>query len=220
MHGGYAFGFDGSILSCIDLADGARKWKGGRYGEGQLVLLPEQNLLLVLSEDGELALVSATPDKFTEIERVPAIEGKTWNHPVLVGDRLGEQPGEPVRLASTVRDVLGPGPGQSGVAGMSLGGRQEARLADARLPDHHDDPPASGPGAYVDDARHGAKLARAADELVNTELGFTIVAGETAVTTENYLLWSAGNDLKFGTTSATPTASDVSQDAGAYERTV
>ncbi len=88
VHGGHAYGFDGSILSCIDLADGTRKWKGGRYGHGQLLLLPEQDLLLVVSEQGELALVRAAPDQFTELARVPAIEGKTWNHPALVGDRL------------------------------------------------------------------------------------------------------------------------------------
>jgi outer membrane protein assembly factor BamB len=88
VHKGHAFGFDGSILSCIDLVDGKRKWKGGRYGNGQLVLLPDQDLLLVLSEEGELALVGATTDQFTELARFPAIEGKTWNHPVLVGDVL------------------------------------------------------------------------------------------------------------------------------------
>jgi outer membrane protein assembly factor BamB len=88
VHAGYAFGFDGGILACIDLEDGKRTWKGGRYGHGQLVLLPEQDLLLVLSEDGELALVSASPDKFVELAHVPAIEGKTWNHPVLTGDVL------------------------------------------------------------------------------------------------------------------------------------
>ena len=48
----YAFGFDGGILACIDLADGSRQWKGGRYGHGQMVLLPEQGLLLVI-EEGE-----------------------------------------------------------------------------------------------------------------------------------------------------------------------
>ena len=88
VHKGHAFGFDGSILACIDLKDGQRKWKGGRYGNGQLVLLPDQDLLLVLSEEGELALVAAATDKFTEVARFPAIEGKTWNHPVLVGDVL------------------------------------------------------------------------------------------------------------------------------------
>lgn len=88
IHKGYAFGFDGRILSCIDLKDGQRKWKGGRYGNGQLVLLMDQDLLLVLSEEGELALVQATADQFTEIAKLPAIQGKTWNHPVLVGDLL------------------------------------------------------------------------------------------------------------------------------------
>jgi outer membrane protein assembly factor BamB len=94
VHEGYAYGFDGSILAAISLEDGARAWKGGRYGHGQLVLLAEQDLLLVLSEDGELALVGATPDRFMEVARVPAIEGKTWNHPVLVGDVLLVRNGE------------------------------------------------------------------------------------------------------------------------------
>jgi outer membrane protein assembly factor BamB len=94
VHGGYAFGFDGSILSCIDLADGARKWKGGRYGQGQLVLLPDQDLFLVLAEEGDLALVKASPDGFAEVARVPAIDGKTWNHPALVGDVLLVRNGE------------------------------------------------------------------------------------------------------------------------------
>ena len=94
VHEGHAFGFDGSILSCINLEDGARAWKGGRYGSGQVVALPDQDLLLVLSEEGELALVSATPDQFTEVARFKAIEGKTWNHAAFVGDILLVRNGE------------------------------------------------------------------------------------------------------------------------------
>ena len=87
VHGGHAFGFDGSILACIELKEGKRQWKGGRYGNGQLVLFADQDVLLVLAENGELVLVGATKE-FTEIARFPALTGKTWNHPVMVGDIL------------------------------------------------------------------------------------------------------------------------------------
>jgi outer membrane protein assembly factor BamB len=88
VHKDLAFGFDGSNLACIDLKSGERKWKGERYGHGQIVLLPDQDLLLVVSEDGNLALVKATGDQFAEVAKVKAIEGKTWNHPVIVGDTV------------------------------------------------------------------------------------------------------------------------------------
>ena len=87
-HNGYLYGFDNNIFACIDLTDGQRKWKRGRYGNGQVLLLPDAKQLLVISEDGELVLLSATPEKHTELTRFRVLEGRTWNHPVLIGDRL------------------------------------------------------------------------------------------------------------------------------------
>jgi outer membrane protein assembly factor BamB len=88
VHEGHAYGFDGSTLACINVENGERKWEGGSYGSGQLVLLKDQGVLLVVSEQGSLALVGAAPDRFAELAQFPAIKGKTWNHPVLAGDVL------------------------------------------------------------------------------------------------------------------------------------
>jgi len=114
VHEGHASGFDNRILACIDLEDGERKWKGGRYGNGQLVLLPDQDLLLVLSEKGELALVGATPDRYAELATFPALEGKTWNHPVLVDDLLlVRNSQEMAAFQLTLADGRGSTPGRS-----------------------------------------------------------------------------------------------------------
>jgi outer membrane protein assembly factor BamB len=88
VHQGHAYGFDVSIFCCIDLATGKRCWKGGRYGRGQVVLLAEQGLLLVVSESGEAVLLAANPERHEELGRFRALDGKTWNHPVIAQGRL------------------------------------------------------------------------------------------------------------------------------------
>jgi outer membrane protein assembly factor BamB len=88
VHEGHLYGFDGSVFCCVDLATGKRSWKEGRYGRGQVMLLAEQSLLLVLSETGEALLLAANPERHQELGRFRALEGKTWNHPVIAHGRL------------------------------------------------------------------------------------------------------------------------------------
>jgi outer membrane protein assembly factor BamB len=83
---GYLYGLDDGILACVDVETGERVWKGGRYGHGQLILADD--LLVVSSERGEVALVEATPSGYKELGRFEAIAGKTWGHPALAGGTL------------------------------------------------------------------------------------------------------------------------------------
>ena len=85
---GYIYGNDGGFLTCLDLKTGDRLWKEGRFGKGQVLLLENAGLLLVAAEDGQVHLVRADPKAFVEVASFKALEGKTWNHPVMVGDKL------------------------------------------------------------------------------------------------------------------------------------
>lgn len=90
----HCYGFDQNIFVCLDASNGVRKWKRGRYGFGQVILLRQARQLLVLSESGELVLLQADPSEHRELGRVPAIKGKTWNHPAVAGGKLFVRNGE------------------------------------------------------------------------------------------------------------------------------
>jgi outer membrane protein assembly factor BamB len=86
LRDGYLYGLDEAILACVDARTGDLKWKGGRYGYGQVLLAGDH--LIVLTEDGDVVLVKATPERHQELARFTAIDGKTWNHPVVADGRL------------------------------------------------------------------------------------------------------------------------------------
>jgi outer membrane protein assembly factor BamB len=86
IRNGFVFGLDEGILACLDLATGERRWKDGRYGHGQLLLI--DHVLLVQMESGSVALVEASPDGPRELTRWPALTSKTWNTPALAGPFL------------------------------------------------------------------------------------------------------------------------------------
>ncbi len=86
LHDGYVYGLDEGILTCLDVNTGERKWKGGRYGYGQVILASGH--LIVMSDKGELALVKASPAEYSEVARFSALQGQTWNYPAIAGGRL------------------------------------------------------------------------------------------------------------------------------------
>jgi outer membrane protein assembly factor BamB len=73
-------------MVCVDVGTGERKWKDGRYGHGQVLLV--NDLLLVQTEQGPVALVEANPAGYHEVGRLSALKAKTWNTPALAGEFL------------------------------------------------------------------------------------------------------------------------------------
>ncbi len=94
LHDGYLYGFDDSIFTCIDLSNGEKTWKQGRYGKGQVLLLEDSSALVVQCETGEIVLLDANPREHRELGRIDGVHGKSWNHPVVVGNQLFARSGE------------------------------------------------------------------------------------------------------------------------------
>jgi hypothetical protein len=94
VHDGFLYGFDAGIFCCVDARSGERRWKDGRYGYGQVLLVPDAALLLVAAESGEAVLLAADPAGHRELGRFQALTGKTWNHPVIARGRLYLRNGE------------------------------------------------------------------------------------------------------------------------------
>jgi outer membrane protein assembly factor BamB len=82
------YGFDGKYFCCVDAETNKHAWKHKGYGSGQALLLADQPILIVISEAGEAVLVAANSEKHEELGKFQAVEGKTWNHPTIVGGRL------------------------------------------------------------------------------------------------------------------------------------
>lgn len=87
IHDGHAYGLDESVLCCVSLENGEKRWKGGRYGYGS-VLLAGDYLLVMTEKPGRLVLVRATPERHDELGSAPIFEDKTWNNFAVVGGLL------------------------------------------------------------------------------------------------------------------------------------
>ena len=83
---GFLYGLDDGIFACVDMKDGSQRWKEGRYGHGQGLLVGEDYLLM--AESGELVLLRPTPDAPNELARYRVFDTKTWNPIALSGDLL------------------------------------------------------------------------------------------------------------------------------------
>jgi outer membrane protein assembly factor BamB len=83
----HIYGLSDGILECVVLATGERVWKGGRYHHGQILLAGR--VLLVQSEDGEIVLVSPSPERPNDVRgRIQALAGPSWNNLALYGPYL------------------------------------------------------------------------------------------------------------------------------------
>jgi len=95
--GNYLYGTAGDSLVAVELATGAIKWKADCIGDGSVACV--DGMLFVHGENGQVALVEATPDAYHEKGRfTPPLPPKrrklgpfperAWTYPVIANGRL------------------------------------------------------------------------------------------------------------------------------------
>ncbi len=85
-HEGYLYGYNRRFLSCVDAATGESKWKSRPPGDGFLILLDDN--LVILTKTGMLHIIKASPEGFQEIASVRVFEKLTWTPPSFANGRI------------------------------------------------------------------------------------------------------------------------------------
>ena len=88
LYQGYIYGFDGTVFCCVEAATGKRQWREGHYGAGQVILLADQGVMIVITETGQAILLRCSPAAHEELATLEAVSGKAWNHPAIAQNRL------------------------------------------------------------------------------------------------------------------------------------
>ncbi len=84
--GDYIYGFDNAILKCIEALTGKEQWKHRGYGKGALIYADGH--LILLSDNGRLAMARATPEGFKEKAGAQVLTGRSWTMPTLANGRV------------------------------------------------------------------------------------------------------------------------------------
>jgi len=106
---GSLFALSDGVLECVDPGTGERRWRGGRYGQGQMIIV--NGHILIMAEDGRIVLVQASSESTSggkapkEIAQIPVLEGITWNVPTVAGPYLLIRNGEQVACLLSQKDV-------------------------------------------------------------------------------------------------------------------
>ena len=86
LSGDYLYGFDNAILKCITVDTSVEQWKTRGFAKGTLILADGH--LIILGENGKLALAEATPEAYKEKAQIQILEGKCWTAPTLADGKL------------------------------------------------------------------------------------------------------------------------------------
>ena len=86
LHDGYIYGFSNTIFKCVNADTGEEKWKTRGFGQGSVIYADRH--LIVLGENGNLALVEATPEAYREVAQVQVLSGRCWTAPTLSNGKL------------------------------------------------------------------------------------------------------------------------------------
>ena len=83
---GHIYGFDEKMLKCLDAGTGKVLWAQGGMGKGSLMIADGK--MVIMGEDGTLAVAPASPKGYKAQASAKVLDGVCWTVPVLSGGRI------------------------------------------------------------------------------------------------------------------------------------
>ena len=162
-HEGYLYGYSSRFLICADAETGEAVWRSRPPGDGWLILVDGH--LVIVTKQGTLHVVTASPEGYQEVATLQLFDDPTWTHPSFAdGHIYARSYGE--------------------VARVDIRSAAATRLADAE--DSRDDlataSPAMGRFArFLDDVARAENKTRIVNRFINSIVQFPFVETDTRV---------------------------------------
>ncbi len=85
-HGGYLYGYNGRILTCVDAETGERAWRSREPGDGLPIVVDRH--LVIITKDGKLAIARASGEGYSESARLELFDDIAWSPASFANGRL------------------------------------------------------------------------------------------------------------------------------------
>ena len=129
-HDGYLYGYNRRFLVCVDAATGEAMWRSRPPGDGFLIVVDGH--LVLLTKDGTLHVIEATPTQYEEVASIELFDDVVWTPPSFADGQVYARSQSELARVDVLRmaRLTDAGSGSTAAVADAAGGRFDRFLED------------------------------------------------------------------------------------------